>query len=77
MVPNFDTHRAVRELEGAGLTPAQAEKFVSILVYSQSNLVTKDFLKSELVALENRLLLKVGAMQIALGGFLAAIKFFA
>jgi hypothetical protein len=73
----FDTHAVVQKLKRAGLSELQAEEFVNALLDSQLDLVTKQFLKTELLDLENRLLIKIGAMQIALGAFLASIKIWA
>ena len=69
----FDTHAAVKDLKMIGMSEEQAVVFVKLLLDSRRDLVTKQYLDLRL----SRMTISIGAMQIALGGFLAAIKFFA
>lgn len=80
MAATFDTHDAVKKLESAGVPAGQAEAVVNLIRDTRSadlsQLATKDDLRTGLHDLEQRLTIKVGAMLVVLGGFLAALKFF-
>lgn len=81
----FDTHVFVKRLVSAGMPEAQAE----VLAEEQTRLIdeqlaTKQDLKqleltmrTELKQIEQAITIRTGAMILALGGFLAGIKFFA
>ncbi|NVK17840.1 MAG: DUF1640 domain-containing protein [Methylocystaceae bacterium] len=81
----FDTHVFVKRLVSAGMPEAQAE----VLAEEQTRLIdeqlaTKQDLKqleltmrTELKQIEQSITIRTGAMILALGGFLAGIKFFA
>ncbi|MDV7338463.1 hypothetical protein RYZ26_02565 [Terasakiella sp. A23] len=81
----FDTHVFVKKLVGAGMPEAQAE----VLAAEQTRLIdeqlaTKQDLKhlelqmrTDLKQIEQSITIRTGAMILALGGFLAGIKFFA
>ena len=74
----FDTLAWAQKLrDGARMSPEQAEGVSKALSeeLSGADLVTKEHLENRLRDLEQRLIIKLGAMIIALGGFLAAIKF--
>lgn len=69
----FDTHAFIKRLTAAGMPEAQAE----VLAEEQTRLIeTQLATKSDLERLKQELTIRVGAMIIALGGFLAATKFF-
>lgn len=68
----FDTHAFIKRLVAAGMPESQAE----VLAEEQAKLIeTQLATKSDLELLKHELTIRVGAMIIALGGFLAAIKF--
>jgi len=77
----FDTHVFVKKLVGAGMPEAQAE----VLAEEQTRLIdeqlaTKQDLKQlelKMSQIEQSITIRTGAMILALGGFLAGIKFFA
>lgn len=70
----FDTLALARRLrDDAKMPPEQAEGVANPLAEAfRDEIMTK----SDLRDLEQRLTIKVGAMMVALAGFLAAIKFF-
>jgi hypothetical protein len=69
----FDTHVFVKKLTNAGMPEAQAE----ILAEEQAKLIeTQLATKTDLEILKQDLTIRVGAMIIALGGFLSASKYF-
>jgi len=70
----FDTLKLARKLrEDAKFPNEQAEGIASAFADTlEANMATK----ADLEALEQRLTIKIGAMIVALAGFLAAIRFF-
>jgi len=69
----FDTHAAVKELEAAGFSEQQAE----VLTRQQSRLIEEELAtKRDLKEMEQRITIRLGGMIVALGAFVAAIKFF-
>ncbi|SCA56432.1 conserved hypothetical protein [Candidatus Terasakiella magnetica] len=81
----FDTHAFVKKLVVAGMPEAQAEVIANEQTrLIDENLATKHDLKQlemamrhDLKQLEQSMTIRTGAMIFALGGFMAAIKFFA
>ncbi len=68
----FDTHAFIKRLTAAGMPETQAE----VLAEEQARLIeTQLATKADLELLKHELTIRIGAMVIALGGFLAAIKF--
>ena len=59
----FDTLDAMRRLEQAGMERAQAEATVETMREAQGELVTKAVLRSDLAALESRLLLALAELR--------------
>ena len=76
MAAAFDTLKAARDLEAAGIEPKQAEAIVGAVRAAQGDLVTTPVLKAELSALETRLTLRVLAIVGAAVAILAAIERF-
>jgi len=76
MAAVFDTLKAARDLEAAGLDPKQAEAIVGAVRAAQGDLVTTPVLKAELSSLETRLTLRVLAIVSAGVAVLAAIQQF-
>ena len=76
MAAAFDTLKAARDLEAAGIEPKQAEAIVGAVHAAQGDLVTTPVLKAELSALETRLTLRVLAIVGAGTAILAAIEQF-
>ena len=75
----FDTLRLARKLrDDAHMPQDQAEGIAKALSEEMAGaeLVTKEHLDSRLLMLEQRITIKVGAMMVALAGFLSLIKFF-
>ena len=69
----FDTHVFNKRLTSAGMPEAQAE----ILAEEQAKLIeTQLATKTDLEHLKQDLTIRVGAMLIALGGFLTASRYF-
>ncbi len=73
----FDTHTFVKRLTGAGMPENQAE----ILAEEQARLVneqlvTKEYLDSRLLQMEQRLTIRLGGMIVVGIGILLAAKFF-
>jgi hypothetical protein len=69
----FGTHAFIKRLTAAGMPESQAE----ILAEEQTRLIeTQLATKADLEMLKHELTIRVGAMIIALGGFLSALKFF-
>ena len=68
----FDTHAAVRALEGAGLTSEQAEAVTEAIgsAVSSTDVVTRDYLDARLAGLETRLTWRMFAV---VGGLLALV----
>ncbi len=70
----FDTHAFVKKLVTAGMPEAQAE----VIAQEQTRLIDENLAtKVDLKQLEQSITIRTGAMILALGGFLAALKFFA
>ena len=59
----FDTLDAMRRLEQAGMERAQAEATVETMREAQSELATKADLRTDLAALESRLLLALAELR--------------
>lgn len=72
----FDTHAAVKRLKEAGYSETQAEAVTALVKEGQDAAVVDFATKTDIQLLEQRLTIKMGAMMIALGGFLTVIKFF-
>lgn len=68
----IDTHKTAKELAGAGFNTEQTEALVAALSRSQDDLVTKDFLRAELSALHNKVLVTVVGLLLAQSGVLIA-----
>ena len=69
----FDTHAFIKRLIAAGMPEPQAEA----LAEEQAKLIeTQLATKGDLELLKHELTIRVGAMIVALGGFLSAVKFF-
>ncbi|MFN3076793.1 MAG: DUF1640 domain-containing protein [Alphaproteobacteria bacterium] len=70
----FDTLKFVHRLRDAGIPEPQAEAIAEAFkdASGEADLATKQ----DLVVLEQRLTIKLGAMMVALAAFLSAIKFF-
>ena len=69
----FDTHAFIKHLVNAGMPEGQAEA----LAEEQAKLIeTHLTTKADLETLKHELTIRIGAMIITLGGFLAAIRFF-
>ena len=70
----FDTLKLARALRDEAKMPAdQAEGVANALAEAFRDEIAT---KADLRDLEQRMTLKIGAMMVALGGFLTAIKFF-
>lgn len=76
-VMTFDTHKVVKRLREAGFTDTQAETVTDVLRDTReadlSQLVTKEFLRSEMIQLEQRLVIKLGSMGVVAVGVVAAL----
>lgn len=76
----FDTLKFVEKLESGGFSAQQARAAAEAFADATSQeLATKSdvaILRSDMEKMELRLTVKLGAMIVALGGFMAAIKFF-
>ena len=59
----FDTLDAMRRLEQSGMDRAQAEATVETIRDAQAELATKDDLRTELAAVETRLLLALAELR--------------
>jgi len=74
----FDTHKFIRKLRTAGLEEAQAEAFADAFTEAQSeaDFATKrdiDDVRRDLRELEQRLIIKLGAMLTVAIGIVAAL----
>ena len=68
----FDTHAYIKRLMAVGMSEPQAE----VLAEERAKLIeTQLATKGDLELLKHELTIRVGAMIVALGGFLAAIRF--
>jgi hypothetical protein len=75
----FDTHAFIKRLTAAGMPESQAE----VLAEEQAKLIetqlaTKadiDLVRRDIELAKHELTIRVGAMIVALGGFLAAIRY--
>ena len=76
MAAAFDTLKAARDLEAAGIDPKQAEAIVGAVRAGQGDLVTIPVLKAELSALETRLTLRILAIVSAGIAILVALERF-
>ena len=76
----FDTHAFIKRLTLAGMPEAQAE----VLAEEQAKLIETQLatkadiadVRRDIELAKHELTVRVGAMVIALGGFLTALKFF-
>jgi len=70
----FDTHFFVKALEKKGFTETQAEGVVDMVKKVHAEATETLATKSDLMLLESRMIIKLGAMQfamlVALGGFI-------
>jgi len=72
----FDSHTFVKRLRATGFSEEQAEVIVDASRDALSQLVTKDDLDQRLLALEQRLVIKIGALIAAgIGILVAALRF--
>ena len=69
----FDSHTFVKRLRATGFTEEQAEVIVDASRDALSQLVTKDDMKESLLALEQRMTIKFGAMLAAATGIIITI----
>lgn len=69
----FDSHTFIKRLRATGFTEEQAEVIVDASRDALSQLVTKDDLDTKLMAQEQRIIIKVGAMIAAATGILIAV----
>ncbi|CAK0773451.1 DUF1640 domain-containing protein [Gammaproteobacteria bacterium] len=69
----FDSHPFVKRLRSTGFTEEQAEVIVDASRDALSQLVTKEDMDNRLTALEQRIVIKVGAMIAAAVGVLIAV----
>jgi cytochrome P450 len=76
----FDSHQIVKRLLSAGFTPSQAETMVEAARDATVQLTTRrdlddlrKELKSDMAAMELRLVIKLGGMTVLAVGVLAAI----
>jgi hypothetical protein len=69
----FDSHAFVKKLRDAGFSEEQAECLVAAHQEVFSQLVTKDDLQVELRLLEQRIVIKLGALSVAAVGAVAAL----
>lgn len=76
----FDTHAFIKRLVAAGMPEPQAE----VLAEEQAKLIETQLatkadiadVRRDIELAKHELTVRVGAMIVALGGFLAAVKFF-
>ncbi len=73
----FDTLKFANRLKSAGVPPAQAEAEAEALAevfdLAGRDLVTKEYLDSRLIQLEQRMTIKLGALMVAAVGSVAAL----
>ena len=69
----FDTLKLAERLQAGGFTPEQAKTAATALAEALGESVAT---KADLRDLEQRLTIKIAALIVVLGGFLAAITFF-
>jgi len=83
MAVTFDTLKFVQTLEEAGISREQASAFAAAVrdSHDAADTATKGDLRemelrlrSDMLAMENRLIIKMGAMLVALFGVAAALK---
>ena len=79
MSATIDTLKLARRLRDAGASDQLAETFAEVLRETRDadfgQLVTKEFLRAELVQLEQRMTIKLGMMMVAAVGIVtAAVK---
>ncbi len=76
----FDTLKLARKLEAAGFAPKQAADTAEALADAfKDTIATRQDItdvRTDIRASEQTLTIRMGAMVIALGGFLTAIKYF-
>jgi hypothetical protein len=77
----FDTLKLARKLEAAGFQPKQAadtsEALAEVLSEEVATKADIAAVRHDIELLKRDLTIRTGAMMLALGGFLAAIRFFA
>lgn len=69
----FDTLQLARDLEAVGFTSKQAQETAAALANTFKEQIAT---KADLEILKQDLTNRIGAMVVALGGFLAAIRYF-
>ena len=69
----FDTLDATRRLREAGFDEKQAETVVRVLADAQERLVTREHFDQETKLLEQRLIIKLGALMAVSIGVVAAL----
>ncbi len=74
----FDTLSIAKRLKSSGFSEPQAEALAHEIqeAASEDHLVTREYLKDQLEKVEMRLVVKLGAMIMALGGVLIAVRYF-
>jgi hypothetical protein len=73
----LDTLSTFKQLKSIGFSESQAETRAHVIQRTEmGELVTRDDLRKQLNHLERRMTVKTSAMFIALGGLLAAVKYF-
>lgn len=75
----IDTHKAIKELQGAGVPGKEAEAIVGIVTRADEQVATKDdinVLKADVQALEERLTRRMYAMGFLIVAALGALNFF-
>lgn len=73
----IDTYQVVQTLRKKGFTQEQAEGIIEVAREADlDSIVTREYLDTKLVSLEQRLTIRLGGMIMALGAILIAIKYF-
>jgi arginase family enzyme len=73
MLITFDTNAIYRDLLEGGFTPTQAEAVVHAIKQAQTELVTKDDLKTALYHLKYELVIMLGGITFASFGLFAGL----
>ena len=77
MTVAIDTDKAIQALKEAGFKSNQARVLIDQLLPAGDSIVTKDFLRAEMQALEARMTAKIYGAQIAsVVSVIGALKFF-
>jgi hypothetical protein len=72
----FDSDQLVTELEATGIPGEQARAFVRAIIEAQTDLATKrdiEDLRRDMREMEQRLIIKLGAMMVVAIGIVAAL----